>query len=83
VPQWFFEFEKVAFAVLSRSITSVFSHPLTFQFPVDMIADDLRARGLAVTVIKIPKGKHVLQFGFKIPSIFTPVQVYGIEAIKP
>jgi ubiquinone/menaquinone biosynthesis C-methylase UbiE len=82
VPQWFFQFEKAAFAVLSRATTSVFSHPVTFQFPVDMIVDYLKARGLAVTVTKIPKGKHVLQFGFKIPSIMTPVQVHAIEAIK-
>jgi SAM-dependent methyltransferase len=82
VPQWFFQFEKAAFAVLSRATTSVFSHPVTFQFPVNMIADYLKARGQAVTVTKIPKGKHVLQFGFKVPSIMTPVQVYGIEAIK-
>jgi SAM-dependent methyltransferase len=82
VPQWFFQFEKAAFAVLSRATTSVFSHPVTFQFPVDMIADYLKARGLTVTVTKIPKGKHVLQFGFKVPSIMTPVQVYAIEAIK-
>lgn len=82
VPHWFFEFEKVAFAILSRVATSVFTHPITFQFPVDMIAAHLRTNGHNVSVTRIPKGRHVLQFGFKVPSILTPVQVYGIEAIK-
>ena len=82
IPQWFFALEKPAFWILSRLLTSVMSHPITFQFPVRMIADNLRRSSQSVEVVSIPKGKHVLQLGLKVPSFLTPVQVYAIEAKK-
>jgi SAM-dependent methyltransferase len=82
VPWWFFQIEKPSFLILSKLAKSVLSHPITFQFPVELIADHLRKRSRHVTTQQIAKGKYVLQFGFKIPSIFTPIQVWGIEAYK-
>ena len=83
VPWWFFQIEKPSFLILSNLVRSVLSHPITFQFPVEMIADHLRKRSPHVTIERIAKGKYVLQFGVKIPSMFTPIQIWGIEAHKP
>ena len=83
VPKWFFQLEKPAFWLLARTARSVFSHPITFQFPVEKIVEELRARSKEVDVQLIPKGRYVLQFGLKVPSVLTPVQVWGIEARKP
>jgi SAM-dependent methyltransferase len=82
VPSWFFQAEKPAFWLLSRTLNSVFDHPITFQFPAPMIAGELAKRSQSVESHSVPKGRHVLQFGFKVPSALTPVQVFGIEARK-
>jgi SAM-dependent methyltransferase len=82
IPEWFFTIEKPTFWILSRLLKSALSHPITFQFPVRMIADALRGTSRFVEVISIPKGKHVLQLGIKVPSFITPAQVYAIEAKK-
>jgi SAM-dependent methyltransferase len=82
VPNWTLAIEKPALWILSRLIKSVFSHPITFQFTASMIAEELRKKTELVEVISIPKGKFVLQLGFKTPSFLTPVQVYGITATK-
>ena len=82
VPEWFFQLEKPAFWLLARTVGSVLSHPITLQFPVDMIVQELRNRSAEIDFQLIPKGRHVLQFGFKIPSFMTPIQIYGIEARK-
>lgn len=83
IPWWFFHIEKPALWALSRAVKSVFSHPVTLQFPADMIADELKKRSDMVKVTKIPKGKFVLQFGFKVPSYLTPVIPFALEATKP
>jgi SAM-dependent methyltransferase len=82
IPEWFFTIEKPAFTVISHLIKSVASHPITFQFPVRMIADTMRKMSQSVEVTTIPKGRFVLQFGLKVPSFMTPVQPYAIEAQK-
>jgi SAM-dependent methyltransferase len=82
IPEWFFMIEKPSFIIISHLIKSVASHPITFQFPVRMIADTMRRMSQSVEVTPIPKGKYVLQFGFKVPSFMTPVQPYAIEAKK-
>jgi SAM-dependent methyltransferase len=82
IPSWFFQIEKPALWLLSRLVSSLFSHPITFQFPAQMIADTLRQRSDSVKVTPIPKGKHVLQLGFKVPSFVSPVQPFGFEATK-
>jgi SAM-dependent methyltransferase len=82
VPRWFFELEKPAFSLLTSLTESIFEHPVTFQFPPRMICDVLALHSRQVTIERIPKGRYVLQFGFKVPSMLTPVQVFAFEAIK-
>jgi SAM-dependent methyltransferase len=82
VPWWFFQLEKPAFYALTSVVKSVFSHPITFQFPADMIRGVVAQHTQRVTVERIPKGRYVLQFGFKVPSVLTQVQVFAFEAIK-
>ena len=82
VPEWFFRLEKPAFRILSALTQSIFSHPVTFQFPMLMIENELKQNAARVRIHAIPKGKYVLQFGIKVPSILTPVQVFAIEAEK-
>ena len=82
VPNWILTIEKPALWILSRLVRTVLSHPITFQFTASMIADELRRKTDLVEVVSIPKGKFVLQLGFKTPSFLTPVRVYGIKATK-
>lgn len=82
VPAWFFAFERPAFWVLSRAVRTVFSHPVTIQFPPAMIKAELSRQCPDVKQQSIPKGSHVLQFGFKVPSYVTPAQVFAFEATK-
>jgi SAM-dependent methyltransferase len=82
IPRWFFHIEKPALWILSRAVKSVFSHPVTLQFPADMIAKQLEQLSASVTVTKIPKGKFVLQFGLKFPSFVTPVMPFAFAATK-
>jgi SAM-dependent methyltransferase len=83
VPDWFFKLEKPALRLFSSLTKSILSHPITFQFPNWMIEDELKRRTSLVRSDRIPRGKHVLQFGIKIPSFITPVQIFAIEAEKP
>ena len=82
VPRWFFQLEKPAFSILSRLTQTVLSHPVTFQFPVDMIVDEFKRRSSAVKLEPIAKGRHVLQFGIKVPSWLTPAIPFSIMAEK-
>lgn len=82
VPAWFFEFERPVFWVLSRAVRTVFSHPITIQFPASMIRRELSRHCPEVKQQNIPKGSHILQFGFKVPSFATPAQVFAFEATK-
>ena len=82
VPWWFFRFEKPTLWFLSRCVKSIFSHPITLQFPVSMIKTALEKKTSKVKITEIPKGKFILQFGFKIPSFLTPAVPFAFEAIK-
>lgn len=82
VPAWFFAFERPAFWMLTRTVGTVFSHPITIQFPPDMIRDEIARHCADVKVERVPKGRSILQFGFKVPSFATPAQPYAFEATK-
>ena len=82
VPRWFFEIERPAFWMLTRTFNSVLSHPITIQFSSDMIEGELSRRFTTVVHEQIPKGAAVLQFGFKVPSFLTPVQIFAFLASK-
>ena len=74
--------EKPALWLLSRSFKSIFSHPITLQFPARMIKAELGKKTNKVKATEVPKGKFVLQFGFKVPSLLTPAVPFLFEAIK-
>jgi ubiquinone/menaquinone biosynthesis C-methylase UbiE len=83
VPWWFFHLEKPGLWILSRISKSVFSHPVTIQFPASMIAAEMKGKASSLQVTAIPKGRYILQFGIRTPSFLTPVMPYSIEAKKP
>jgi hypothetical protein len=47
-----------------------------------MIKSELEKKTSKVKLTEIPKGKFVLQFGFKVPSFLTPAVPFAFEAIK-
>jgi SAM-dependent methyltransferase len=83
VPKWFYAFEKAIFPLASRLINLVLSHPVTIQYPVGLIAEIASADSLHIEVLRIPKGRWVLQYGYKFPSILTPVNPYRMVISKP
>jgi ubiquinone/menaquinone biosynthesis C-methylase UbiE len=75
VPPWFFQFEKVVFRASSMVINSVLAHPPTFQHTIKGISETIQSHfSSQPTVTRIPKGSFVIQYGFKVPSLLTPVQ---------
>jgi len=74
VPKWFNHFERLVFRGLLK--VWCFPHPLTFQHTAEDIRRSAqRARYELIDYSIIPKGPYVLQFGVKVPSAATPVQL--------
>lgn len=82
VPPWFFTFERAVFPIAVPAINRLIHHPATLQFPPRVIWQLLKAHAPNVEVTHVPKGKWVLQYGFKFPSALTPVQVYRFVVHK-
>jgi SAM-dependent methyltransferase len=82
VPRWFYGFEKLVFPVATKLIGRYSSHPATLQFPPAMIADLLGRHGAKVEVLRVPKGRWVLQYGIQYPSALTPVDPYRFVTYK-
>jgi len=80
VPSWFYQFETVVFQAAGATIGKRMSHPITLQYTASSIAALLRQEFSRVTDEEIPKGRWVLQFGWKVPSIMTPVQAHVFTA---
>lgn len=78
VPGWFYALERLAFPLASRAAGAVLSHPMTLQYPVGVLGKIASEFSSSVEVQRIPKGRWVLQFGFKFPSALTPVQPYRL-----
>lgn len=75
IPLWFYLFEYLAFKPVSWIIEKTITHPPAFQYTSKQIEKMMIKSGFKeVTFTKIPKGKFILQFGFKVPSFLTPVQ---------
>jgi ubiquinone/menaquinone biosynthesis C-methylase UbiE len=75
VPSWFYALERVGFPVASRVLDAVMKHPVTVQYPATLIRELILRRFCACRTVRVPKGAYVLQFGVKVPSWVTPVQV--------
>ncbi len=83
VPSLFYSFEKKVFTLASRLIDAVISHPATLQYPAEVLAkliEDLGPRKMEV--VRVPKGKWQLLYGFKSPAKFLPLNVYRFIAYK-
>jgi SAM-dependent methyltransferase len=83
VPTWFYTFEKAIFPLASKIINWLLSHPVTIQYPVDLIAEIASADSSHIEILRIPKGRWVLQYGYKFPSMLTPVNPYRLIIRKP
>lgn len=83
VPGWFYGFEKIVFRPAAWVIKRTISHPATLQYPAKQIEAILRRYNSDLKVVKIPKGRWVIQFGFKFPAFLTPVQPYCFVLQKP
>jgi SAM-dependent methyltransferase len=82
VPRWFYAFEKVVYKTAARFIEALLSHPVTLQYPIEVVEEAMHRVFTKVRTEHIPKGKFVLQFGIKVPSALTPVDPYIIVGEK-
>jgi SAM-dependent methyltransferase len=76
VPKWFYRFESAVFRPASVLLEKLIEHPVTLQYTVDDVTNDLRNCFANCEITHIPKGRYILQFGIKVPSFVTPVQQY-------
>lgn len=84
VGRWFFTFEKLVFPIAAPVINAILDHPATLQQQPSVIERLLAEEtGQATEVTKIDLGKWVLQFGWKVPSVLTPVTPYRFIVRKP
>ncbi len=82
VPAWLYWMEKMLFPVTNFLISKFLSHPMTYQYTRVKIQAALHSIFGNCTTEQIPKGKYVIQLGWKVPSIFTPVQPVLFVAFK-
>ncbi len=84
VPSWFFVLEKILFKPATMVIEKTIKHPATIQYSADFLLEMIEKAGFAqVKKENIPKGKYVLQYGFKVPSWATPIEPVLFSAIRP
>lgn len=77
IPKWFFAFEKLVFPVAAPVINASIKHPATLQYPPSFIQRVVAEEtGKSPVVSEIKLGKWVLQFGWKVPSMLSPVVPY-------
>ncbi len=83
VPPWFFKFESLIFKISSWIIEKAIKHPPTLQYTESQLLKMMKSSGFYKTSVRpISKGKFVLQYGIKFPSIVTPVQPTLFVGIK-
>lgn len=83
VPRWFYVFERTVFPFSAPLINAILPHPATLQYPCFLIGSIVEKHNPAIEVSRIRKGRYVLQFGYKFPSVLTPAQPYRFVAYKP
>lgn len=83
IPSWFFALERVVFKPASWVIERSIKHPPTLQYAESHLLGMIASAGFSETdARRIPKGRFVLQYGVKVPSIFTPVQPFLFVGVK-
>lgn len=81
VPAWFFLIETMVFPLFCR--LNPLKHPPVFQYTQEYIKEVAETKGFSLLeYVNIPKGKYVIQFGFKFPSILTPVRIAKLLLLK-
>lgn len=81
VPAWFFPIETAVFPLFCR--LSPLKHPPILQYTQEYIKEMAETKGFSLLeYVNIPKGKYVIQFGFKFPSILTPVRIAKLLLLK-
>jgi SAM-dependent methyltransferase len=83
VPAWFYGLEKAVFPLALRTLDRIVQHPVTVQYTQAHLRGAILAHFTTCDVINVPKGKYVLQYGLKVPSWATPVQVEVFVATAP
>jgi len=83
VPAWFYKFENIVFNASAMIIERLLKHPPTLQYPENVLIELMKNSGFeSILSERIPKGRHILQYGFKVPSFLTPVQPTLFVATK-
>lgn len=81
VPAWFFLIEKMVFSLFCH--LNPFRHPPILQYTQDYIKKAAEAKGFSLLeYVNIPKGKYVIQFGLKFPSVLTPIRIVKLLLSK-
>lgn len=81
VPAWFYFVEAVLFPLFLR--LNPLKHPATFQYTAAQIRKMAESEGFSLLeYLYIPKGKYIIQLGFKFPSAMTPVRVMKLLLLK-
>jgi SAM-dependent methyltransferase len=83
VPGWFQQIEKLLYRPSRAVIERLITHPPTFQFTADAVAQTIeRHCGGEPRIDRIPLGRFVLQYGVKFPTALTPVRAIRFVAQK-
>lgn len=81
VPSWFYSIETVLFSLFVRF--NPLKHPATFQYTQEYIKEIAEQLGFSLLeYVNIPKGKYIIQLGFKFPSALTPVRILKLLLLK-
>ena len=82
VPKWLYLAEKILFPLVDAIISKFLTHPMAFQYKKSVIKEKIKELFGACKEESIPKGKHVIQLGFKVRSYLTPVEIHLFTAQK-
>lgn len=81
IPSWFYFIEAALFPLFLR--LNPLKHPATFQYTAEQIRKRAEIEGFSLLeYLYIPKGKYIIQLGFKFPSALTPVRVMKLLLLK-
>lgn len=81
VPSWFYSIETVLFSLFVRF--NPLKHPATFQYTQEYIKEVAEHLDFSLLeYVNIPKGRYIIQLGFKFPSTLTPVRILKLLLLK-
>lgn len=82
LPQMFYKLQSLIYPISKKLIEKSLTHPMAFQYTKETILQVLNQRFSKVEYEEIPKGRYVLQLGWRFPSRLTPVQPFIFYAEK-